>query len=201
MAKRLPAALWALALLWAATAGAYPEFEVYVERRSGRWIDCAMCHTHPDGPEGVKPGQIRSLSPAELERLNQARRAFEPGSTVDSPVLNDFGDRILHVLGKRRFLEIRVGDPGELATALGFEHDLDGDGVSDAREYLEGTDPLDPNHADPWRLLVRRLGEHWFDAVMILLATVLGMWGMNHLLTWFSGRAAGDGEVPYGEEP
>lgn len=194
MTARIGIGLSMLVLLVSSTADAYPEFEVFVEQRSGRWIDCAMCHSHPDGPEGVKPGQIRSLSPAELERLNQARRAFEPGSTVDSPILNAFGDRILHVVGKRRFLEMRVGDPGDLAEALAFEHDLDGDGVTDAREYLDGTDPLDPHHADPWRLLKHRLAEHWFDVVMILVATVLGMWGINHLLTWFSGRAAGEKE-------
>ena len=112
--------LGAALLLASAPAVAYPEFEVFIEARSGRWVNCAFCHTNPDGPEGVKPGQIRSLSPAELERLNRARRAFEPGSDVDSPILNDFGDRMLHELGKRRILQLRVEDPGGLAELLRF---------------------------------------------------------------------------------
>ena len=164
---------------------AWPEFEAFVETRSTRTIDCALCHTHPDGPEGVRPGQIRSLTQEELEQLNRARAAFEPGSDIDSPILNDFGDLILQRVGKRRFLEIRTSDPGALAEELGFEHDLDGDGISDAREYLEGTHPLDPHHGDPWRLFLHNLGTYVFHLVLILLATLLGLYGLNHLLAWF----------------
>ncbi|MDX1583660.1 MAG: hypothetical protein R3338_08675, partial [Thermoanaerobaculia bacterium] len=53
-----------LMTMLAGTAGAYPEFEVWVENTSGRYIDCAMCHTHPDGPEGRKrltQDEIREL--------------------------------------------------------------------------------------------------------------------------------------------
>jgi hypothetical protein len=55
--------LLALLLASAQPALAYPEFEVWIEKNSGRYVDCAMCHSHPEGPEGVKAGQIRSLSP------------------------------------------------------------------------------------------------------------------------------------------
>lgn len=168
---------------------AYPEFEVWVEEHSGRYVNCALCHSHPDGPEGVKPGQIRSLDREALERLNRARSAFEPGQEVDSPILNDFGDHIMEELGKRRFLEIRTTNPGELADALGYESDLDGDGIPDAIEYREGTHPLDARHGAPWRLLGRNLARHWFDILMIALATVFGLYGLNHLLEWASRRA------------
>jgi hypothetical protein len=187
--RRLPkAAGWALALILVAAtappAAAYPEMEAWVEAHSGRSVDCAMCHTHPDGPEGVKAGQIRSLDAEELARLNQARAAFEPGAGVDSPILNDFGDRILNDVGKRRFLEIRATDPGLLVDALGEEGDLDGDGIPDATEYAEGTDPLDPQHGAPLSLLRHNLARHWFDLLMLVLATACGLYGLNHLLEW-----------------
>ena len=104
----------AVALVLSAPAWAYPEFEAWVEKSSGRYVDCAMCHSHPDGPEGVKPGQIRSLGPEELDRLNDARSAFEPGMGVDSPILNPFGDEIINRLGKTKFLEIRTSSPEQL---------------------------------------------------------------------------------------
>ena len=179
-----------LGVLVAEPATAYPEFEAWVERHSGRFVNCALCHTHPDGPEGVKPGQIRSLDRAALDRLNRARAAFEPGHEVDSPILNDFGDHIMEELGKRRFLEIRTTDPGELVDALGTESDLDGDGIPDATEYAEGTHPLDARHGAPGRLVAENLGRHWLDLLMIVLATASGVWGLGHLLSWAERRAA-----------
>jgi len=175
----------ALTVFGASPASAYPEFETWAEKHSGRYMSCAMCHEHPDGPEGVKPGQIRSLSREELDRLNEARQAFEPGHTIDNPILNDFGDAIIQRLGRRRFLEIRVTDPGQLAEAYGFDSDLDGDGIPDAREFLEGTQPLDAASGDPWRLLVINLRRRWFHVTMIVLATLAGLYGLNCLLRWF----------------
>jgi len=168
---------------------AYPEFETWVEAESGRFVNCALCHTHADGPEGVKPGQIRALDAAALERLNRARAVFEPGQEVDSPILNDFGNHIMERLGKRRFLEIRTTDPGLLVDELGAESDLDGDGIPDATEYREGTHPLDARHGAPLRLLGVNLARHWFDILMIALATLFGLYGLNHLLEWAARRA------------
>lgn len=174
-----------MVLSWSGGAMAYPEFEVWVEKNSGRYIDCAMCHTHPDGPEGVKAGQIRSLGPEELDRLNDARAAFEPGLAVDSPILNEFGDEILNRLGKTKFLEIRTSDPGQLVDLYGLDSDLDGDGIPDAREYAEGTMPVNSHHGDPWTLFKTNLTRHWLDILMLVLATIAGLYGLNHLLHWF----------------
>lgn len=185
-----------VALAWATPARAYPEFEAWIEQHSGRYVNCAFCHANPDGPEGTKPGQIRSLDAAELERLNRARAAFEPGHEVDNPILNAFGNHIIEVLGKRRFLEIRAQDPGQLADALAStgegDSDLDGDGIPDATEYLEGTHPLDPRHGAPLRLLRHNLADHWPDILMIALATLFGLYGLNHLLEWAARRAEGE---------
>ena len=40
---------------------AYPEFEAYVEKVSGMPVNCSLCHTHPDGPEGLNRDEIGSL--------------------------------------------------------------------------------------------------------------------------------------------
>jgi len=175
-------------------AWAYPEFQIYSEDRSGRSVNCAMCHTHADGPEGLKHGQIGRLTPEELEQLGQARAAFEPGSDVESPVLNEFGNLILQQLGKREILLLRQ-DPGALADALGYESDLDGDGIPDAQEYLDGTHPLDPHHGDPWQLFKNNLVRYRFHVFMIVLATALGLYGLNNILHWLErvSRIPGDG--------
>lgn len=171
--------------LSASPASAYPEFEVWTEKVSDRFIDCAMCHSHPEGPEGVKPGQIRSLSPEELDRLNEARAAFEPGVPVDSPILNAFGNTIIEKLGRKKFLEIRATDPGQLVAAYGMNSDLDGDGIADAQEYMEGTLPVDSRSGEPWSLFRTNVRRYWLDILMTILATLAGLYGLNQLLRWF----------------
>jgi hypothetical protein len=171
-------------MTFAPMAFAYPEFQAYVQEHAPRNVNCAMCHAHPDGPEGLKPGQIGSLTLDELDRLNRARGAFEPGTAIDNPILNAFGDRIVEQLGKHRILELRQ-DPGALADELGYESDLDGDGIPDAREYLAGTHPLDPHSGEPWLLFVHNLKGSWFHLAMLVLATGFGLFGLNNLLRWF----------------
>jgi len=163
------------------SASAYPEFQKYSQTRSGRTVNCAMCHANPDGPDGAGAGQIGGLKPDELERLNKARAAFEPGQPVDSPILNAFGSHIIQSIGKTRFLEMR-SHPEELALALGDGSDIDGDGVPDAQEYVEGTNPLDAANGNPWRLFVHNLSRYRFHVVMILAATVVTIFGLANIL-------------------
>ena len=172
-------------LLAAAPALAYPEFEVWSEKSSGKFIDCAMCHSNAEGPEGVKPGQIRSLSREELDRLSEARAAFEPGVAIDSPILNPFGDRIIEKLGRKKFLEIRASGPGQLVALYGMDSDLDGDGIPDAREFVEGTSPVDSRSGHPWSLFATNVRRSWLDILMTILATLAGLYGLNKLLRWF----------------
>lgn len=177
------------ALALCGTAHAYPEFEAYVEQVSGMPVNCSMCHTHPDGPEGLKPGQIGSLDQGQLEKLNRARAAFEPGEDVDSPILNAFGERLIEELGKKRFLQLRL-EPEELPNAMPGDSDLDGDGVSDMAEYLAGTHPLDPHHGPPWQLFLINLQRKAFHVVMLVLATALGLYGLNNLVRGFEALGA-----------
>ncbi len=169
-------------------AAAYPEFQAYSKEHSGRFVNCALCHANADGPDGVKPGQIGRLGPDELKRLNTARAAFKPGMDVDNPVLNAFGNHIVKTLGKERFLQLRK-DPKALAGALGFQSDLDGDGIPDAQEYLDGTDPLNAQNGNPWRLFLGNLARYHVQVLLLLIATITGMYAIHHLLRWF-GREA-----------
>jgi hypothetical protein len=147
-------------------------------------VNCALCHSHPDGPEGLKPGQIGSLDPAAMERLGKARAAFEPGQEVHSPILNEFGNDIIRQLGKQRFLQMRQ-EPGKLAESLDQASDLDGDGIPDATEYLAGTLVTDPTHGDPWTLFLINLGRYWFPILMSALATGAGLYGLNNIVHGF----------------
>ena len=173
--------VFALALPGLATA--YPEFEEEIEKTSKRNVNCAFCHVHPDGPDGVKTGQIGSFGPAELKALNKARRAIEPGGGVDSPILNDFGDHLINTLGKAKVVAL-MREPSKLGQLLGTS-DLDGDGISDAEEYHDGTHPLIHHHGDPWKLFSANLQEYGFHLLMLVLATVCGIYGIDHLLKWF----------------
>lgn len=168
-------------LLSAADSRAYPEFQRFSQQNSGRPINCSMCHSNSDGPEGASRGQIGSLTPEELNRLNAARAAFAPGMAVQSPILNEFGNKIITVVGKTKFLELRA-HPELLADVYGFSSDLDLDGIPDAQEYLDGTHPLNKTHGNPWKLFVHNLQVYKLHVVMILLATIAGFYGLSHLL-------------------
>lgn len=173
-----------VAVLAGPSAWGYPEFQRYVRTTSGKSTNCAMCHVHPDGPEGLKPGQIGSLTQDEMSALGQARAAFEPGGTVQSPILNAFGNEIIHRIGKTRFLQIRL-DPAKLPEAIGRESDLDDDGICDADEFAAGTHPLDEGSGDPWTLFRVNLRRNAFHLIMMVAATASGIYGLNALLRWF----------------
>jgi hypothetical protein len=164
-----------------ALAPAYPEYQIHVQQTSGRTVNCAMCHAHPDGPEGGKPGQIGRLDAAGLDALGKARTALEPGTVVHNPILNEFGNNMVFQVGRARLLTLRL-EPAKLADSLDPASDTDGDGIPDARELREGTDAVDPNHGNPWLLFKINFQRNGFHLAMAALATVLGLFGLNHLL-------------------
>ena len=160
---------------------AYPEFQTFIAKSSGRTVNCAMCHSNSDGPEGTAPGQIGHLDAAELERLGRARAALQPGQSVDSPILNAFGNHIVKSIGKEKFVELKVS-PGTLADVLPPDSDLDHDGIPDAREYLDGTLPVNHNDGNPLLLFHHNFRANFLAIVLTLAATVSGIWGLSHLL-------------------
>lgn len=179
------AAVTALVTGCAPRAEAYPEFQRHLVTSTGRSVNCAFCHENADGPEGTAPGQIGRLSPAELAQLGQARAAFLPDNRATSPILNSFGNQMLNRLGKTRILELRLV-PGELAAALPVDSDLDRDGISDADELRAGTHPLLDTDGNPWRLFQHNAWKHRVSLALTLAATILGLYGLKHLLHGFA---------------
>src|SRR6185295_19085436 len=92
-----------------------------------------------------------------------------------------FVNHVIGTIGKTRFLELR-NRPEELAAALGATSDLDGDGIPDSREYLEGTHPLKKTDGNPWLLFVNNLNRYRFHVFMIVIATALTIYGLANLL-------------------
>jgi hypothetical protein len=181
-------ALLAVLLGTSAPAHAYPEFQRHLQSQAGRVVSCGMCHTHPDGPDGVKHGQIGSLGQGELQALVRSRSMLEPGPLVDNPILNPLGDYLVGYLGRKKLMAYKV-QPATLLTAIDQRHDLDGDGIADARELRDGTDPTDPRHGDPGLLFVENIRHYWFHLVMLATATLLGLFGLSRLFRWFAYEA------------
>lgn len=174
-AKRyLLAGLIASVMLLPATreAHGFSSFQEFSEKHSMRNVNCAMCHTSSDGPTGDQDGQIGTLTAQESNDLNMARAAMEPGSTVENPILNRFGNDIVHRLGMQKVFAC-MQSPAELASALGTKSDLDKDGIPDSQEFLDGTDPLNPDHGDPVLLLQNNLKRHWRDVLLAFFAIFL----------------------------
>jgi len=179
----IEAALLLLVLYASSTsrAMAYPEYQQFVEDKSGRTVNCAMCHTNENGPTGNGPGQIGSLKPEDFDRLNKARAALEPGLVIDSPILNEFGNKIIEAVGKKKFVELKQ-DPAKLAELLGKESDLDKDGLADGEEFLDGTDPLNKLHGDPAKLFWINLERYRIHVVLAIVAVLLLNYGLVHLI-------------------
>lgn len=172
-------------ILSASSASAYPDYQQFVEKHSGKTVNCALCHTNANGPVGKEEGQIGSLSQKDLQALNSARASLEPGMLKeDSPILNRFGNSIIKTLGKRKFVELR-SDPAKLAEALDKKSDLDEDGIADAQEYLDGTDPLNKYHGDPFKLFCVNFDRYKIHLALAALAVFLLDWGFAHLITGF----------------
>lgn len=189
----------ALALLFAVSSRvqAYPEFQQYVVKSTSRAVNCALCHMHADGPEGTAPGQIGHLNAAQQAELGRARAAFEANAKPNSPILNTFGNHIINSIGKRKFLEVRLA-PAQLPGLLPKNSDLDGDGIPDATELAMGTHPLIKSDGDPWLLFKSNLRTNLPQLLLALAATIVGLWGLGHLLRGFDAAAHVEekGEAP-----
>jgi hypothetical protein len=168
-----------------ARLSAYPEYQEYIVKATKRPVNCAMCHTHSDGPNGTGFGQIGRLTPEQQLQLTQARSALQPGKEVNSPILNEFGNRIIREIGKEKFSELKI-QPAKLAEVLKPDVDLDHDGISDVQEYLEGTHPLLKSDGNPWLLFKVNLRRNASPLVLTIAATFAGLYGLIHLLHGFA---------------
>lgn len=160
---------------------AYPEFQTFSEKKSGRSVDCAMCHAHEHGPMGDEEGQISKLTQEQLSALNASRGALEPGSETDNPILNKFGNEIVKAIGMRKVLEAKAA-PEKLAVFLGDKQDTDGDGIPDGKEFENGTHPLLRFHGDPWTLFANNLSRYRTEIVLAVAAIALLNFGFAHLI-------------------
>ncbi len=165
-------------------AYSYPEFQQFAEKKSGKTTNCGTCHANASGPVGKGEGQVGALSAVEMDQLNKARSALEPGQNIDSPILNRFGDLIIKKLGKRKFLENR-SNPAKLATDYGMDSDLDDDGVPDAQEYLDGTDPLNKFHADAGKIFIVNLSRYAPHLIAAAIGVLLLDWGFARMIKGF----------------
>ncbi|MGI8906402.1 MAG: hypothetical protein ACR2IE_07935 [Candidatus Sumerlaeaceae bacterium] len=175
-----------LLLLGSTPLFGYPDFQEFSQEHSGRRVDCAMCHISPTGPSGTGLGQISSLSEAEKELLDIAREA-KPGQEVKNPLLNAFGNHMVKLLGAEKIMEITT-EPERLASLYGFKSDLDSDGLADAQEYLDGTDPMNSQSGRPATLFVTNLRRNWLALTVSAVAAVLILFGIRSLLAYYSLR-------------
>lgn len=164
---------------------AYSEYQVHIAKTSKRTVNCAYCHAHPDGPEGTAHGQIGSLTPDQIKKLQEARSAFEPGRKVDNPLLNPFGNHLIEALGKKEFLEMRI-TPGQLVEKLDPQSDMDQDGIADVQEIRDGTHPLLKSDGHPWLLFRHNFQKDFGQIAVTLIATIAGLYGLRHLLRGFA---------------
>ena len=54
-----------------------------------------------------------------------------------------------------------------------------------SQEYLAGTHPLIKSDGSPWLLFKANFGANLGQILLMLAATVLGLWGLHHLLHGF----------------
>ena len=181
MKKSLPLYIIFFLACFSIQALAYTEFYEYSKKVSGRPINCALCHTHGDGPDGFEHGQISALNKEEMEKLSRARSAFEPGQKIKSPILNDFGNQIIYLIGKKKFVSL-ISHPQDLPKELGFESDIDNDGIPDGQEYLDGTLATNPEDGHPVRLFVSNFKKHTTPIILAILSVGLMFWGFVEML-------------------
>ncbi|MCA9803736.1 MAG: hypothetical protein KC777_17315 [Cyanobacteria bacterium HKST-UBA02] len=175
----------ALLLSWNSAAGAYPQFQEFVEKRSHQPVNCAMCHVNGNGPDGHQTGQIGGLNEDELKRLNEARAALEKGKNVNSPILNAFGNEIVRSLGRKEIISL-MKEPEKMYNELPADSDLDEDGVPDREEYLDGTDPTNRYHAAPLKLFLINLNRNKVHVILAAVAIFSINFGLVHMIRGIS---------------
>lgn len=169
---------------------AFPDYVDFIGIKSGRETNCALCHINPEGPAGLGIGQMGRLDSLQQNKLARARAAMAAGFDVESPILNSFGNSIIKTMGRRKFLDLWQDallrkDPlvlEQITKSLDPKSDLDGDGIPDVRELLDGTHVLSKNHGSPGRLFMVNAKRSAVHLVAILAGLGLVIFGLRRLL-------------------
>lgn len=162
----------------------YPKLYDLILAKSGKKIDCGICHAHGNGPEGLMKGQIGGLDAIGLDQLMSARKAFDPGVKIKNPLLNDFGNEMVFILGRKEIIALG-NQPEKLIEIYPKELDLDNDGIPDIDELMEGTLPHDPQSGNPLKLMVHNLKGSWFEILLTLIGTGFMFYGFFQLILGF----------------
>ncbi|MEI8347722.1 MAG: hypothetical protein WCG27_09655 [Pseudomonadota bacterium] len=170
---------------------AYSDFQKYIQKKSGMSVSCALCHVNPAGPIGNKNGQIGHLNKEEFDRLGRARAAFMPGTNVDSPILNKFGNLIIKTIGKTAVVAA-ISKPEELITKIDQISDLDHDGIPDAQELRDGTEVLNDSSGNPWALFLHNLKKHLIEIIIVMVSLSSIIYGFKNLLKYYENKILRD---------
>lgn len=169
---------------------AFSEYVDFIRLESGRETNCALCHINPEGPAGSGAGQLGRLDSLQHNALARARAAMAPGFDVESPILNRFGNAIIKSVGRQQFLDLRRDAQLQknplvlkrITTLMDTNSDLDGDGISDIRELLDGTQVMHANHGNPGRLFLANVKRHALFLAVVAAALGLIIFGLGRLL-------------------
>ena len=150
---------------------AFNEFQIFMEEKAKKQLNCTYCHSHPNGPEGNEEGQLDSLT--EDEKKLTAYNQYLAGNTifVNSPILNEFGNYLVKKLGYEEIVKAQ-NEPTKIIEGL-KDSDFDKDGIIDSTEITEGTLSNDPYDGSPLRLFVHNFKKNIPEILLQIISAVV----------------------------
>lgn len=150
---------------------AFNEFQSFIELKSKKQLNCAYCHSHTNGPNGSETGQLGSLSEdkKQLTAYNQFLNSNK--ELANSPILNEFGNYLVKNIDYEKITNAQ-NDPELLVNEL-KDSDLDHDGISDAKELLDGTLPNDPLDGNLFKLFINNFKKKWIEIISQITVALL----------------------------
>ena len=152
-------------------AFAFNEFQMFIEQKSKKQLNCAYSHNHTNGPEGNEAGQLGSLSEEQKQLTAYNQFLSSNKKLVNSPILNEFGNYLVQKLGYEEIINAQE-EPDKLVEKL-KNSDLDYDGITDAQELLNGTLPNDPLDGSPFKLFLNNIRKKLVEICFQVIAIVL----------------------------
>ena len=152
-------------------AFAFNEFQIFIEQKSKKQLNCAYCHGHVNGPNGSEAGQLGSLNEEQKQLTTYNQFLQGKKELADSPILNEFGNYLVKKLGYEKITNAQ-NDLSLLIDEL-KDSDLDHDGINDAQELLDGTLPNDPLDGSPFKLFLNNIRKKSVEICFQVIAIVL----------------------------